>query len=93
MIPDILIILFTILNSIKIKGYHQFERKIDKFRMQVASFKTNSKTHHRIKSKYYDWCRFYKIADPMNINFLGVTLTLIEPKDQKPTTNSWVFSY
>ena len=54
MIPDILIILFTILNSIKIKGYHQFERKIDKCRMQVASFKTNSKTHHRIKSKYYD---------------------------------------
>ena len=71
----------------------QFERKIDKCRMQVASFKTNSKTHHRIKSKYYDWCRFYKIADPMNINFFGVTLTLIEPKDQKPTTNSWVFSY
>ena len=54
MIPDILIILFTILNSIKIKGYHQFERKIDKCRMQVASFKTNSKTHHRIKSKHYD---------------------------------------
>ena len=54
MIPDILIILFTILNSIKTKGYHQFERKIDKCRMQVASFKTNSKTHHRIKSKYYD---------------------------------------
>ena len=54
MIPDILIILFTILNSIKIKGYHQFERKIDKCQMQVASFKTNSKTHHRIKSKYYE---------------------------------------
>ena len=54
MIPDILIILFTILNSIKFKGYHQFERKIDKCRMQVASFKTNSKTHHRIKSKYSD---------------------------------------
>ena len=35
MIPDILIILFTILNSIKIKGYHQFERKIDECRMQV----------------------------------------------------------
>ena len=45
MIPDILIILFTILNSIKIKGYHQFERKIDKCRMQVSLFKTNSKTH------------------------------------------------
>ena len=48
MIPDILIILFTILNSIKIKGYHQFERKIDKWRMQVSLFKTNSKAHHRI---------------------------------------------
>ena len=54
MIPDILIILFTVLNSIKIKGYHQFERKIDKCRMPVASFKTNSKTHHRIKCKYYE---------------------------------------
>ena len=52
MIPDVLIILFTILDSIKIKGYHQFARKMDKCLMQVASFKTNSKTHNRIKSKY-----------------------------------------